>query len=89
MNNFSLIGSILLAICGLPIAYEAWKSKSSDVNLPFLLIWLSGEIFTWVYVIYKEEWYLTINYSFNILFIGIVLYYKFKGKGKKNEILDI
>jgi hypothetical protein len=78
MDNLSLIGSILLAVCGLPIAYEAWKKKESNVNALFLFTWLLGEICTWIYVVHKEEWYLTINYSFNILFIAIVLYYKYR-----------
>lgn len=82
MSNFSLIGSVLLAICGLPIAYEAWKKKESNVNALFLATWLLGELFTWIYVVYRKEWYLTINYSFNIIFIAIVLYYKFKGDKK-------
>jgi|TARA_R110000851_G_scaffold308291_1_gene467112 hypothetical protein len=76
----SWVGSFLLAICGLPIAYEAYKTKTSDISTSFLLLWGFGEIFTFIYVVYKEENALTFNYFSNIIFIGIIVYYKFKKK---------
>lgn len=78
MELVSWIGSILLALCGLPIAIEAFKKKKSDINIPFLLMWGFGELFTLVYVIYKQEGALTFNYLTNIVFIGIVCYYRFR-----------
>jgi uncharacterized protein with PQ loop repeat len=77
MEIISWIGSILLALCGLPIAVEAIRKRKSDINLGFLTMWLFGEIFTLVYVVYKQESALTFNYLSNIIFIAIVLRYRF------------
>lgn len=78
MEIISWIGSFLLAICGLPIAIDAYKKKSSDINTLFLITWFLGEIFTATYVIYKNEQALSFNYLSNIVFISIVCYYKFR-----------
>lgn len=83
MEIVAWIGSVLLALCGLPIAIEAIREKKSDINLLFLLMWGGGEILTLIYVIYKKEGALTFNYMTNLVFILIVLWYRFKGK--KNE----
>ena len=80
MEIISWIGSILLAICGLPLAYDAYKTKTSNISTIFLVLWGLGELFTLIYVIAKEENALTFNYFSNIVFIGIIVYYKFKKK---------
>ena len=72
-------GSILLAICAAPLAYRAYKDgHSAGVDSLFLLIWLLGEIFTLSYVVYKLDIPLILNYSLNLFFIGVVIYYKVK-----------
>ena len=77
MNNLALIGSVLLALCGLPIAIDAIRNKHSDINLAFYLMWFFGEVFTVIYVLYIQDYYLLINYGFNVLFLLIVGYYRF------------
>lgn len=77
MIIISWIGSFLLAICGLPIAYEAYINKGSDISNWFLFLWGTGEVLTLSYVLYKKEKALTLNYFSNIMFIGVVCYYKF------------
>lgn len=77
MKAVSWIGSFLLAICGLPIAYEAYENKGSEISTWFLVLWGLGELLTFTYVVYKDEKALTFNYLSNIVFIGIVCYYKF------------
>lgn len=79
MNLIGWIGSILLALCGLPIAFEAFKNKKSDINWMFLLMWGMGEIFTLIYVSSKSDVLpLMFNYGLNILFLSIVLFYKLR-----------
>lgn len=78
MEIVSWLGSILLACCGAPIAWEAYKNKKSDINLWFLGMWGLGEVFTLIYVVYKKEGALTFNYLSNLLFILIVLKYRFR-----------
>ena len=73
------IGSILLAICGLPLAWRSYKDgHSHGVDFLFLIVWGLGEIFTLSYVLYKWDLPLILNYSLNLIFIGIVFYYKIK-----------
>lgn len=81
METIGWIGSILLAFCGLPQAVESYKTKNSDgLTWSFLLMWGAGEIMTIIYIIPKWHWPLIFNYTANIIFIGIILYYKIKPK---------
>jgi uncharacterized protein with PQ loop repeat len=79
METIGWIGSILLAFCGLPQAVESYKTKNSDgLTWGFLIMWGVGELFTIVYIIPKWHWPLIFNYTANIIFISIILYYKIK-----------
>jgi uncharacterized protein with PQ loop repeat len=81
MEYIGWIGSILLAFCGLPQAIESYKTKNSDgLTWGFLGMWGMGEIFTIIYILPKWHWPLIFNYTANIIFIGIILYYKIRGK---------
>ena len=77
MENIGWIGSIMLAICGLPQAIESFKTKSSaGLTWGFLFLWFTGEILTFIYVLPKMDLPLLLNYSANIIFLGIIIYYK-------------
>lgn len=79
MEIIGWIGSVLLAFCGLPQAIESYKTKSSaGLTWGFLLMWFVGEIFTVIYIIPKWHWPLLFNYTANIIFLSIILYYKIK-----------
>jgi uncharacterized protein with PQ loop repeat len=81
METIGWIGSILLAFCGLPQAVESYKTKNSDgLTWGFLIMWGVGELFTIVYIIPKWHWPLIFNYTANIIFISIIVYYKVRGK---------
>lgn len=81
METIGWIGSLLLAFCGLPQAWESYKTKNSDgLTWSFLLMWGVGEIFTIIYIIPKWHWPLIFNYTANIIFISIIVYYKIKPK---------
>jgi uncharacterized protein with PQ loop repeat len=81
MEYIGWIGSILLAFCGLPQAIESYKTKNSDgLTWGFLGMWGMGEIFTIIYILPKWHWPLIFNYTANIIFISIILYYKLKPK---------
>lgn len=81
MEYIGWIGSILLAFCGLPQAIESYKTKNSDgLTWGFLIMWGVGELFTIVYIIPKWHWPLIFNYTANIIFISIIVYYKLKPK---------
>lgn len=75
------LGSTALAICGLPQAYQSWKEKKTvGISSSFLYLWLLGEILTLIYVIPKWHWPLLFNYVGNLIFISIILYYKYYPK---------
>lgn len=79
METIGWIGSILLAFCGLPQAWESYKTKSSaGLTWGFLIMWGVGEMFTIVYIIPKWHWPLIFNYTANIIFVSIIVYYKIK-----------
>jgi len=81
MDIIGYIGSILLAICGLPQAIESFKTKSSEgLTWGFILLWFFGELFTFAYIIPKMDLPLLINYSANIIFLIIIIYYKVNPK---------
>ncbi len=81
MEYIGWIGSILLAFCGLPQAIESYRTKNSDgLTWGLLLMWFVGEIFTIIYILPKWHWPLIFNYTANIVFISIILYYKIKPK---------
>jgi uncharacterized protein with PQ loop repeat len=77
METLGYIGSIMLAICGLPQAIESFKTKSSDgLTWGFIGLWFWGEIFTFIYILPKMDLPLLINYSANIIFLSVIIYFK-------------
>lgn len=70
-------GSMLLAFCGLPQAVESFRKKSSKgVTWGLLWMWGVGEVFTLAYVLPKMDLPLLFNYSANILFLSVIIFYK-------------
>ena len=79
IENIGWIGSILLAFCGLPQAIESYKTKSSEgLTWGFISMWFIGEIFTIIYVFPKMDLPLLFNYTLNMVFLLVMLYYKIK-----------
>lgn len=73
------LGSICLAICGIPQAYQSYKDKHSEgISWGFVLLWAFGEIFALAYVYDKLDLPLLVNYATNILILAVILYYKIK-----------
>ena len=73
------LGSICLAICGVPQAWTSYKDKHSHgISWAFLLLWGFGELFALLYVYDKLDLPLLMNYSINILILSIIFYFKFR-----------
>lgn len=89
MSIFELcgwLGSICLAICGIPQAWQSYKDKHSDgISWGFLLLWAFGEIFALAYVYDKLDLPLLLNYATNILILAVILYYKVKPQNKLEQ----
>jgi hypothetical protein len=69
---------VLFALCGAPLAYHAFKMGKSYEPLSFLYMWFIAEILMTIYVLETVgfDGPLFLNYTFNIIFIMIVLKYK-------------
>jgi uncharacterized protein with PQ loop repeat len=75
------LGSICLAICGIPQAWQSIKDKHSHgISWGFVLLWAFGEIFALAYVYDKLDLPLLLNYATNILILGVILFYKINPK---------
>ena len=84
-NILGWLGSVCLAICGIPQAIQSYRDKHSHgISWGFLLLWTFGEIFALAYVYDKLDLPLLVNYGSNILIVGIMLYYKIY-PGTKDE----
>ena len=80
------LGSICLAICGIPQAWQSFKDKHSHgISWGFVLLWAFGEIFALAYVYDKLDLPLVLNYATNILILAVILYYKIKPQTPKDD----
>ena len=77
METIGWLGSILLAFCGLPQAIESFKTKSSDgLTWGFISMWFIGEILTIIYILPQMVLPLIFNYTANIIFLSVIIYFK-------------
>ena len=68
------LGSILLSLCAVPLAWEAYKDKTIDINPWFFHAWFWGEVL--LMASYWHEPALALNYSINIGCLLVVWRYK-------------
>jgi len=77
MEVFAWIGSILLAVCSVPQAYQSYREgHSRGISMAMIYMWASGEVFTLIYTVYIQEWALAINYGMNLLVLCVIIYYR-------------
>lgn len=82
INFIGYLGSICLAICGLPQCILSIKQgHSNGISIGFLILWSLGEIFTLIYIIPKSDLPLLLNYSANIIFLVIIWKYRLFPRG--------
>lgn len=78
MELIAYIGGVLLTICGIPEVIRTIKDKRCHLGWAFLLLWFFGEILMLIYAIDLKSNPLIMNYLFNTIIVGIMLYYKMK-----------
>lgn len=75
------LGTACFWLCGLPQVIKCIiDGNAKSISLLFLLLWLTGEICYTVAIAYHYgivPWMLS-NYAINIMFLIILLRYKFK-----------
>jgi uncharacterized protein with PQ loop repeat len=80
------LGSICLALSGIPQAIQSYQDKHSHgISWGFLLLWGFGELFALTYVFNKLDMPMIFNYGINIFVVSMMLYYKLYPK-KENII---
>lgn len=78
MEVIAWIGSILLALCGIPQAIKSFREKHADgLSVVFILMWFGGEILVLIYTLHLRDWALVFNYAANIALISVLVRYKF------------
>jgi uncharacterized protein with PQ loop repeat len=84
MELIGWLGSICFALCALPQAIHAYKTKSAEgITWGLLSLWFIGEILTIIYVLPKGYAPLLFNYISNIVLLSIIIYYKIQDRDKK------
>jgi len=74
-----IIGAILLAGCAIPEVARSYRRGYCDLGWGFLLTWLLGEIFVFIYVLLTSlDLILLANYGGNIGLILILIRYTLK-----------
>ena len=75
------IGTFFFATCAIPEAYASFRRKWTAITWGMLLMWLTGEVCTMIYVfLTTKDPILLTNYVFNLLCLLIIIYYKICGK---------
>ena len=78
MELIGWLGSGLLALCAIPLAWECFKQRHANgISNTFIAMWMLGEILTFAYVLPKQDYPLLLNYSLNIVCLLVVIRYKF------------
>jgi uncharacterized protein with PQ loop repeat len=78
MNNIGLIGSLFLTFCAVPELISTIKEKKCHLGWGFLLMLLFGEVFCFFYGFQLNEIPLIINYTFNLLVVSLMMFFKIK-----------
>jgi len=91
MKVIALLGSILLAVCSVPLAIEAVVEPRTarEMNPYFLHMWAAGEILTSIYIANQGYWILLLNYGVNLIGLAIVYTMRYTGRGEPpREVSD-
>lgn len=93
MSLYSILGwlgSVCLALCGVPQALQSYKDKHSHgITWGMLLLWAFGEVFALAYVFNKLDAPLILNYAINIFVVGLMLYYKLKPESPETSPTEL
>lgn len=72
------IGAICFALSALPQTIKSIKEgHSNGLSWGLLFLWVIGESCSLIYVLDRNDLPLFTNYAINIIFLFIILYYKF------------
>ena len=87
LETYGWLSTLCFSLCALPQVYKSIRDQHSNgISWGLLILWFLGECFATVYVFPKKDLPLLVNYFFNMLFIAVIIRYKFKGiKNDQNK----
>lgn len=83
MENLGWMSSIFLILCGLPELINGLIRGKVGATWGLLILWFLGEVFGLIYTLSIQNWALMLNYGFNTLIVGALLFLKWRQHGKK------
>lgn len=79
IEYFAWVGSFLLSVCGIPQLYLCIRQgHAQGLSAVFLFAWFFGEAFLLFYVWPASDIALKLNYTFNMLIVGALLFYRLR-----------
>ena len=91
LQIFGWVGSLAFAICGIPQAYECWKTgNAKGLSGHFLFLWSLGEVGSFVYVAGTRGYLdpLFANYALNAVFLSIIVWYKLRPRSVSEDVKE-
>lgn len=85
LKFIGILGASLLAFCGAPQAWLAYKNGHSNGQHPwYLIMWLVGVVCMCTYstFVLGFSWIVFFNYLFSFIFCAIITYYYFFPRNK-------
>jgi uncharacterized protein with PQ loop repeat len=89
MEILGWLGGIFLSICAFPQVIKVSREKNADgMSHLNLWLWFFGEVFMLLYIVFQQfSLPLLLNYSLNLVFVTIMIYYKYLyGKTRKTKL---
>ena len=75
LQTFTWLGAVMLALCGVPQAWWAYKRPASTAGLswPFLALWGAGELCLFAGLLNAASTQVLANYALNFLLVCYVM----------------
>jgi uncharacterized protein with PQ loop repeat len=74
-ESLGIIGGVSLSVCTIPQIMHMYRTKDArDLQKRFLILYLTGTIFTFVYLVVKDAWaaWVTMTLEVNAVYINCV-----------------
>ena len=85
MQYIGILGLILIGVGWIPQVIDILKTKKSNLNLGFALLYTLGSLALTVYAILLNDWIFIILNGFAFFMSGIGLYYTIKPTNSKSN----
>lgn len=78
LSLIGLVGSLCLALSALPQVILSIKNRHSDgIARGMIWLWFIGVFCMLIYTTQYKDTMLLVNYTANLLFVGVILYFSY------------